>query len=575
MKASINNFTIYLLQKKIPFKNYICDDVNILHNKQLNKSFFKPNNRLKIEGGKVIITENKLANPDWLALINNIITQKKDIDLESRNDWSAIFFLRLEGYDYTVAIAFGRMNGILKEELMINDFGFITSKQIVDSNKIKNINIQSFDEKQTKINKQSVKLLNEFKILPPFELNTIKQFKGNTSISNTELEVGGRMGLRVKGNINVKKDLLNLLDEILNAYDTRAETEPKFKISDTIKTITDPQILNSLNKKLHLKLENMFVGKIDNNKTRNLSIVPDTNIDFDDFKGYHITGLGIPTTTISEELDLLYIFERIKLKLPKSPDKDEIIKKIKNMKINCKYNNSTNDHSISFYNSLCLEITNSKIECIFTGGIWYELNEDFYKHITDKIAQVSTTPAIEYINYNTNLHDDENEYNDDLIEKTNTISLDCTKYKPTKEIRDRSNISPQSNIELADVLYQEGNRIQFIHVKKKKSASQTNHLFAQAKASAQLYINDRVNVQNFINNEVQSQGFELINFENPYKLQVALAIIMPESERYNDNKKDTFTLLERISLYETIEILKGLGFEVFINFINSNLKKSK
>ena len=572
MNTSINNFTIYLLQKKMSFKNYISENTNIIHDKQLNKSFFKTN-QLKIESGKVVITEKNLANPDWLGLINNVIAQKEKIDFEIRKDWSAILFLRLEGYNNTVAITFGRMNGILKDELMLNDFGLITSKQIVDSNHIKFIHIQSFDEKQTKINKQSIKLLNEFQILPPFELSTIKNFKGNTKLSNTKLEIGGRIGLKVKGKIDIKTGLLDLLAEILKAYSERAVTEPKFKILDTINAVTDPQMLTKLNKHFHTKLTNMFIAKIDNNKMRNLSIVPDADIDFDNLKGFHITGLGIPTTTVYEELNLLDIFEKIKIKLPKTPTEDEVINKIKSIKINCKNEDPANDHFISFYKSLCFERTVSGARYIFTGGIWYKLNEDFYNHITEIIEQIPTTPAINYIDYNTKIHENENKYNDHLIKVTKTISLDCTKYKPPKKILDRSNISTQSNIELADVLHQKGNKIQFIHVKKKSNASQTNHLFSQAKASAQLYTNDKLNVQKFINEQIKEQKLKPINFANPYKLQVVLAVIIPEDKKNITNKKHIFTLLERISLYESIEILKNLGFEVFINFINSNIKK--
>lgn len=569
--SSMNNFSIYLLQKKTPFKSYILDSADILHTKQLDKEFFRGNNQLKIEAGSVIVIERTIVSPDWLNLLNNVITQKDSIKFEDRKDWSAILFLRLEESDHTVAIAFGKMNGVLDEEKMINDFGLITSKQLVHSSNVKYVHIQSFDDKQTKISKQSIKLLNEFQILSPFELNTVKSFKGSTKISGSKLEIGGKMGLRVKGKIDIQNGLLNLLNDVLDAYSTRKSTEPKFKILDTINTVTDPKLLNSLYKKLEDKLENIFVDKINNNKTRKLSIVPDVDMDPETFQGFHISGIGMPTTAKLEDLDLIYIFERVKLRLAQTASKDDILKKIKNLEITCKYENPANNLCISFYKSLCFETTISEAEYIFTGGIWYELNEDFYKRITEKIEQLSEVPALDYINYDTNIHSSENEYNTHLITKTNTIGLDCTKYKPSKTVRERSNISAQSNIELADVLHLKDDTLQFIHVKKKKDASQTNHLFAQAKTSAQLYTKDKINVQKFINEEIETQKLSSIDFNKPYKLQVVLAIIIPKKKKDAKNKKHMFTILERISLYETIEIINSLGFEVLINFIDSDL----
>lgn len=573
LNKTINNFSIYFMKNKHPFKEYINEYANIIHSKQINKSFFRKSGSLEIEAGKVMITEKDLNEPDWLKLVNSVIAQKDNLSLDCRKEWSAILFLRLKNYTNTVAITFGKINGILKDELIINDFGLATSKQLVESKNIKYIHVQSFDEKQTRISKQSIKLLNDHQIFSPFELNTVKNFKGKTNISKTNIELGGRIGLSVRGRIDIQNDLLNLLNDVLYAYTNRSSIEPKFKILDTINPVSDSKLLSKLTHKFHEKLERIFIGKIDSNKTRNLSIVPDINMDMniDDFKGYYVSGIGIPTQKTLEDLDLIYIFEKIKLRIGQTSSKNNALKKIKNMEIECRYTASENNTKISFYKSLCFETKISEVDYIFTGGVWYELNKDFYKRITDKINQVSIVPALDYIKYDTTIHEDENHYNEKLIEKTNTIGLDCTKYKPSRDVRVRSNISGHSNIELADVLQQKNHTIHFIHVKKKKDASQTNHLFAQAKASAQLYINDKSNVQRFINEEVKKQKLNPIDFENPYKLQVVLAIIIPKNKKTIKNKKDLFTIMERISLYETIEILNGLGFEVVINFIDSNL----
>ncbi|MDW0115069.1 TIGR04141 family sporadically distributed protein [Sporosarcina saromensis] len=470
MNTLVNNFTIYLLEKKLPFNNYITDQANVIHNKQLNKKMFIQTDSLEIEAGKVVILEKKIASPDWLDLLNNVIVQKESLDFEIRKDWSAILFLRLKEVNNTVAVTFGRMNGILEEKLVINDFGLITSKQIVDSSRIKFIKIQSFDEKQTKINKQSMRLLNDFKIMPSFEPSTIKGFNGNTQLLNRSLDIGGRSGLRINGKLDIRKHLLSLLEEILKAYFSHGIKEPRFKILDTVNIVSDSHVLKKLNEEFQKKLEIIFSGaKIDHNKMRNLSLVPNCDIPYENLKGFHITGIGMPTTSVYKELELIEIFEKVKLKISKHPSQDEIMKKLRNTRINCKSENSENDQFVSLYNSLCFEKTTAGVRYILSEGTWYSLNDDFYKQITETIDKVPITPVINYIDYDVKIHKDENKYNENLILKTNTIGLDCTKYKPTEEILKRSSISSQSNIELADVFKQEGDTIHFIHIKKRQT----------------------------------------------------------------------------------------------------------
>lgn len=582
LKSKSYNLNLFFLKgKNLAFKKYLVEGLEFKYELQINKDFLVSNENLTLDSGKIFVIEEAIRDPIWMDVINNLKRGDNKIKLEARYNWIALVFLRFKEANETILMTFGRTSGILIEEYIIKNFGIDTAKQIVNSQNLKHIKIQSFDDRQTKIQKGSIKSLNENHLIDPFKLNSIYDFSGNVQIAELQVSAGGEDNLRIKGSLNMKKDLLSLIDSIISSYKDRESTEPQFKVKGNINSIIDLSIQERLNRSLYSKLERLFnQNKINGNSTRNLYINPNKDIDHDKFLGYKFTSIGIPTKKIfnENELDSIYIFERIKKSLSTTTDGyiniSSILHKLNNIKVHLIYEDESLNETIGFFNSLYFEMEKNFVKYIFLNGKWYEIDTIFYDLINRKIEELSTKAVLTYIPYNTAEHKDENHYNAQLAKESNALELDCTRYRPSKDVRKMAKISPQSNVELADILnYNSDNQtLQFIHIKKLNGqASQTIHSFTQAKSSAQIFAYDQAHARKFINEQRRDHGFSEINFNKIKNVEIIIALILPSSKIHIKEPLKLFSILERISLYETINILYPLGFKFKLNFIKSNI----
>src|SRR5690625_1498260 len=161
LKRKNQNLTLFLLNKKLTFHRYLTEGLSIKYNLQIDKDYLMENENLTIDSGKIFIIEEMMREPIWADIVNQLKRGKNKIRLEERFNWTVLMFLRFKEIDETLLMTYGRTSGILKDEYIINDFGIETAKQIVDSQKLKSIKIHSFDDRQTQIQKDSIKLLNE------------------------------------------------------------------------------------------------------------------------------------------------------------------------------------------------------------------------------------------------------------------------------------------------------------------------------------------------------------------------------------------------------------------------------
>lgn len=581
LKKKVHNLTMFFLQGKLPFIRYINDDISIKENFQLEKKALKKHDKLTIKGGKIFIIEEDVQDPEWFDLINHLKKGNNKISLLKRHNWTTLIFIRFEEIHSTIALTYGRTSGILNNEYIISDFGRDVSRQIVNSKDLNHINIKSFDDRQTRIHKYSIKSLNENQLLEPFKLNTVFSFLGNAYIDNFRVNVGGTDSLKIKGNFNLEKDLLYLIYLINDSYQNKEEKEPSFKVEGNIEFIDDSKLERKLNNYLNEKLELIFNSpKIDGTTMRNLYINPTKNINQDEFMGYNFSSIKIPKWVIisEDELNDIDIFEKIKLTLNEK-NISAILNKLKNIKVHLISEEPTQNEEVSFYKSLYFEKTFQGIDYILSDGKWYGIDSNYYERISEQIDQIDTTNVIDYIKYDNiskNKHTSENKYNEDLAKRLKILELDATKYSPTKEVRDYAQVSPNSNIELADLFNYdpETQTIQFIHVKKLKGGpAHIIHVFTQAKTSAQIYAFDKKNVIDFINKKRKESDLKQINFSEIKNTEIVISLIIPENKKdYTNPSRKLFTILERVSLYETVNILSPLGFKIKLNFIDSNLK---
>lgn len=582
MNTVHNNFNIFLLKKAPSFDKYIDRRAPIVEKKNINKSLLNLDFEF-ITSGKIYIFERTLTQPSWLNFLNSIKSQKDNIYLADRKDYASIIFLETK-LSHTVAISFGKIEGLILSEYIVPNFGLTTAKYFIDVNSLKSISFQSFDPQFTKINKSSTYALNATKLTPAYEISTINSFQGKTNINGFNITLNGNDSLKVSGKISIPTGLVSILKLILETYSSRENLEMKFNLNDGIKPVVDTKVAQLLNKTLEQKLHRIFnsASKLNNNSLKNISLNPEFNFPLEHLIGYRITGIGIPTSVKFDEIDTAYIFEKIQLKLPKDPDLETIYKKLENMKIKAVLEDSTEEFEVSFFKSLFYETTIKQTVYFLYKGNWYEVFSNFYYEITDVIDNLNTENVLNYIKYekydkkNQHGFKNENEYNDMLVSKNQKLSLDCTKYKPNADVRKNIDLHHSSNIEIADILNTTSEKLQFIHIKRKtknSGASQTIHLFSQAKASAQIYLYDKNNVQHFINEQVTISNkkniFQIvpIDFNKPYNLQIVLTII---TDKKVSRLSKLFTLLERISLYETYKFLISLGYELIVNLVDSD-----
>ncbi|WP_241154240.1 TIGR04141 family sporadically distributed protein [Streptococcus tangpeifui] len=480
--------------------------------------------------GKIFVHEPNSNLPSWSEELGTL--SKTTIPFQPNTSNKAVVILRTLNRYFSLTYGYGR--SMLRDSTIIRNFGLKTVANLIDSQKIRSMNVSSLEDVIVASQRQSSQYASQDLFNLDFQKDLLQSVSGAPKQENIATFLAGTDSLVATR----KMDILEIKDNIEFYYNSYKKDDYKtkgFAWLDNIQEVKDKSLKNQLNNHLEQKI-------ID----REFPIIaPNAIIDWNNVEGFYISGSGNRKKTYSIEIDYKDYFEKLISKERKS----SFIEVLKRHKLVAKYIREDGEVKIdNIYSSLVFELELDNLKYILCYGSWYKIDADFYSSIKGIIDEDNLQSSI--IIPDAKEGENEGDYNE-------RISKDCKNFHLLDKRTYRSAGYGRSSVEVADVITDD---FQLIHVKKGGSSSKLSHLFAQGAVSASILAQDN-GMKKFINGQINQ---ELIPVDSSNEeFEIVFAII---DKRVNDDTKnsDILPFFSMVNLSNTINQLKSMGFKYSI-----------
>lgn len=401
--------------------------------------------------GYICIGANTVNPPEWQIILNEGASQPLP-NLVNTSTRAVLFVFHQE---HIFAFVFGLGRFLIKEEVIVRDFGIKVVLNSVDPLKLRSVDTSTFDEITVHSRTQTSRISD----INNFGVDIVRDFlRAVTGVPINE-ELGSVITGRDSVQFNYEFRFSNastLCEYVLHKYQS-ADYRTHFEWVDNLQYVTDPVIISTLNSKL---IE--AISQEDNSK---LHLAPPEIIDWDHISGFSFT----PRGTIFDDLKIEGFFELIRER-----DIELSVERIKRKNIYVRDNLENVVTKWSIYNSLVFETETDDETYVLTVGHWFKINKQFVDIVQDYLdtiddSNIDLPPC--------RLNEKEGEYNDRVgveVEHVLTLDRQFVYYNGTP-------------IELCDLLTSDK---KFIHVKPWASSSTLSHLFSQGRVAAEILLND-------------------------------------------------------------------------------------
>lgn len=448
-----------------------------------------------------LISKDKEFSVYLVPEIQNTPWWKQYLEIEEdllNKSHSAI--LTVSAQNRTFVYTFGFAHAKLKQEYFEENFGFLVTLNSIDGEKLKSIDAYSpaSNTKQKRVVSSILSNIYEYDFNDSQDL--VQKISGVIKEEYKDLFTNptGTDSLSLHSKSS-KSELKNISIQLLNRYNS----------NDYLK---DPYLknINKMNKASAQKqnqLNETLLNKLNNHDFTDIYMADFEILDSNKFYSYKFGNKEFFNLSI-EQLDL---------------DNDLTLEKLKALKISVlEKEKDPNPIQWSLYKCLVFDYNNT----FLSKGMIYEVKRDFLKDVDDFISKYKIQGFLP------NLHPKENEedYNSRICNNTTLYLLD----------QKCPNIEGHNKVEICDV-YNKTDKL-FIHIKKAESSSTLSHLWNQGVVSEQL--------ANSKNPKYLEKFIEEVKTELPEERKIYYGII---------KKTEQLPIFSRISLYNNINMLKGMG----------------
>lgn len=521
MKKKSWHLTCYLIKENISsFTDCLRDDFSY-------KSY-DLNNEIDYKG-KIIIGESKEKSPKWVEFLEN--ASKEPLGNIKNQSTRAILFLKTKNRIFAYTFGYGRH--LLKDELIVNDFGFKIAINAINHKKIKSLDIAKLEELtvqsriQTSIGSGKetfgLDILNDL-------LRAVTGVPQNIKFAK---QIAGRDGLILNSELSVG-DLEKKARIMLHHYQSIKYKE-NFDWVDNLKEERDKIVISELRKNL--------VNDLNAKKSDKMTLAPEKVIDWDDINGFCYQK-KYDDSNLNPELHIDYYLSSMTL-----INDYEDLKKEK-----IYVNFATNDVTVRWSICKCLtyETDYKNEKYIFTLGRWYKIDKNFVKAVIDFAKSIPiSTFAFPTCDVKT-----EDEYNKKFHTLKDCFVLDKMTVKCD---------SARTEIEPCDILT---TSLQFIHVKQKHNSANLSHLFSQCRISAESLIKDEGFRKAIVKKAKEKRKYDLsfLPINNSFKAnncEIIIAIIR-KGKKPIEKDLSFFSLL---NLRQSVISLTTFNYKVSVALI--------
>lgn len=486
--------------------------------------------------GKIFLHKPNKSIPEWSVNINKLASERIDIEANVSN--KAVIIFKYKNRFFSLTYGYGK--SLLNESTIIRNFGLIVAANLIDTNKIKSLNSMTIEDAIVDTQKQSSDYGNQEQFQVNKQSEILKAISGSPSSESIAKFIIGTDSLVATRKMNIEE----IKADIKYYYEVYKKDDYKkngFEWLDNIQKVKDSLLKENLNKNLVLAVQNDASG---------LLIAPNKIINWEDIKGFYLTGLGkINIAEVSFDIEYDKYFYEIRKNKGIS-----VIDKLKRDSLHAVNDNSEDQKISNIYDALIFETSFEDSKYLLCYGDWYEINKSYYARIKKKIKDAPVCnrklpPCKE--------NESEGDYNERICKETNGfILMDKKNYQPKEYGR--------SKIEPCDILTESK---QFIHVKKGGASSKLSHLFSQALVSSMLLSTEkelRTHINKVANKKI---GYNLLNkSDNNMDYETVIAIISKKL----DSIENVIPFFALVNLSNTLDRLATMNFKYSLLLIKQD-----
>lgn len=431
------------------------------------------------------------------------------------------------GPERKMLLAFGGASWSIRQGVCEEQFGVRTAINLGDTNKIRSISGKTISSEP----KTATEQLANLKDLRFFGIDITKDMMKKITLHSEDERygktiVGGR-GLSVSMTSDLSKIKADL-EDIFEAYQRDAYIKKGYDWIDNVVPIKDKNIIAGLDNILITRIneERSFAGA-------GVSVFAPEIINWDGFDGFSASGSRRRKT--HDEI----MFEDFVRSNSDTISVDELRSREVYLW------SQDHDKPVAhwrLYNCLSAELSTDDKQYVLSDGRWYEISQNYSREIDAwyknlKIRKSSLPKYTKTINKKGDLAHSEKDYN----QSCQRLGLD---------VLDRDLTRFGGGLEICD-LYRD---LEFIHVKiYNGSSAPISHLFAQATASAELFLTEKQYRKEFNEKITHKLPAEELIYPDRRKYKIVLAIITKQ-------KQLALPFFSKINLRSTIKKLEAMGF---------------
>lgn len=476
--------------------------------------------------GKIYIHEPNKKMPYWKETLERLTEEAIEVDTNSSNKAVIVF----EYNNRYISIVYGYGKSMLKESTLERNFGLIVAANLIDPKKIRSLNSMTIEDTIVDMQKQTVSYSDQDSFQIDREKEILKAVSGAPSLESTAKFLVGTDSLTATR----KMDIENIKESIkfyFEAFQEKKYIDNGFGWLNNIKRVKDSDIKQDLDKELEKDILTA---------TGEVVIAPNRIIDWENIDGFCFRGIG----KVKDEDYSMILDEERYLTYLRSKELKNILSKLKRDKIEVRDNNGEKYNLSSVYEGIIYEKNYDKTKYLLCYGDWYEIDEDFYNRVRNRVlsvveCEVSLPICKKGISEGT--------YNNELEKLSDDyVTLDQKNYSIPGYGRSR--------VEPCDLLTRDK---KLIHIKIGGSSSTLSHLFAQGLTSARLLRTD-IGMKNHINKYAESKfGPDFIKeTDENSDFEIVYAII--------DHRKkpfiDILPFFSLVNLAQTLDQLEAMNY---------------
>lgn len=507
----------------------------------------------KAGDGFVLISQRDEEVPEWLPVL-----RKESLsaipDLHTMSCGAAyILEVQYKSKTYIVVYTFGTAHHRIDEDLFEPRFGLRIALNLIESNKLRNMDVASLDSSTLKTRMQASRStsVNDFGVDVNQDLLTL--LSGASSDASFARAVSGRDAITIRAAPSpgfLKEKAVQAIEIFKKrTYKTR------YPWVDYIDPVRDSSVLAALERDLFEELVRVAGGA---STDASLSTPDISDPLVAESVTYSGAGMKPGRKNVFDEIDIYDYVSEIRGALLSGKLTIEHVRASHRIVLENEVTGIPRTEKV--FRSINFEVSRAGVRYVLFGGCWYQVDAKHAKSVEDEFNSFLILKPI----FKPTKAKNERKYIEELQARSDLLNMDQTKIDPAG--------TTHANIEPCDFL---SKRRHLIHLKDASASSSMSHLWNQGQVSCTLMMTDGTFRDKFIKEtkkrekKYRRSGFsELLppksTAPNPAQFTVVFGVMRARSRKSGQLDVPFFS---KVAMRPALTAIRLMNYKVFVEII--------